>query len=96
MHMARLLPTVPRAQLIWPGPAGWWQRAWGRSIDVQAEHPWKDNLNASYIKTAHRQRRRIHAWTVNHPDDMRRLMALHIDGIFTDDPLTALEILKPK
>ena len=96
MKIARLLPSVPRGQLIWPGPTGGWQRAWGSLIDLQAEHPWKGDITAEYIKNAHARRRRIHAWTVNQPDELRRLQALHVDGIITDDPLTALKIVNPK
>lgn len=94
MHIARLLPEVPRAQLLWPGSAGWWQRLWGRAINVQAEHPWKDDINIESIESAHRHIRRIHAWTVNAPEDMRHLKTIGIDGFFTDDPVRALEIVK--
>jgi glycerophosphoryl diester phosphodiesterase len=96
MNMARLLPSIPRGQCIWPGPIGWWQRAWGSLIDLQAEHPWKGDITAQYVKSVHARRRRIHAWTVNQPDELRRLKALHVDGIFTDDPLTAIETLHPQ
>jgi glycerophosphoryl diester phosphodiesterase len=96
MRMAQLLPPVPRGQLIWPGPGGWWQRAWGTQINVQAEHPWKDDVTAAYVQSAHKRGRRIHVWTVNQPDDLRRLQALEVDGVFTDDPITALDILKPQ
>jgi glycerophosphoryl diester phosphodiesterase len=96
MRTAQLLPVVPRAQLIWPGPLGAWQRTWGRVINIQAEHPWKDDISAETVQAAHRRKRRIHAWTVNTPEDMRRLTTLGLDGFFTDDPLTALEIVNPK
>ena len=96
MRMAQLLPSVPRGQLIWPGPGGWWQRAWGSHINVQAEHPWKDDVNARYAENTHARQRRIHVWTVNQPDEVRRLQTLHIDGIFTDDPLTTIKVLKPQ
>jgi len=96
MRMAQLLPSVPRGQLILPEPGGWWQHAWGSRINIQAEHPWKDNLSARYIENAHAHQRRIHVWTVNQPDDFQRLQALHIDGVFTDDPPTAIEALKPQ
>lgn len=94
--MARLLPSVPRGQLIWPGPTGWWQRAWGSLIDIHAEHPWKDDLTTEYIKNVHARGRRIHVWTVNDPDELRRLQALHVDGIITDDPLTTIATLHPQ
>ncbi len=93
MRAARLLPSVPRAQLLWPGRAGGWQRTWGSLINIQAEHPWKDDISAGYVQNAHQRKRRIHAWTVNHPSDLRRLNALGVDGFFTDDPLTMLEIV---
>ena len=96
MRAASLLPSVPRAQLIWPGRLGSWQRLWGRRINIQAEHPWQGDITAPSVENAHQRGRRIHAWTVNTPDDMRRLSALHIDGIFTDDPLTALAIINRK
>jgi glycerophosphoryl diester phosphodiesterase len=93
MRAARLLPSVPRGQLIWPGSAGAWQRAWSRMINIQAEHPWKDEITAASIQAAHQRGRRVHAWTVNSPEDLRRLKSIGVDGIFTDDPLTALEIV---
>lgn len=93
MQAARLLPNVPRAQLLWPGPAGWWQHIWGRAINVQAEHLWKGDVSAEKIRAAHQRGRRVHVWTVNTPEDMRRLKTLDVDGIFTDDPITALEIV---
>ncbi len=35
---------------------------------------------------------KVHVWTVNKPDDMRRLIELGVDGIMTDDP-AALEVV---
>jgi len=40
----------------------------------------------------HRLKRRIHVWTVNPAEDMRRLFHFGVDGIFTDDPLLAVRI----
>jgi len=92
MNVARLLPQVPRGQLIFPGSAGSWQRAWGRLINIQAEHPFTEDVTQKLVVDAHARGRRIHAWTVNAPDEMRRLKRLGVDGIFSDDPLKALEI----
>lgn len=93
MNAARLLPSAPRGQLIWPGWAGTWQRIWGGLIDIQAEHSWKDDITTHTVKSAHRRGRRVHVWTVNLATDLRRLLACGVDGVFTDDPLVALEIL---
>ena len=35
----------------------------------------------------------IHVWTVNDPDDMRRLIDMGVDGIITDYPDRMFEIL---
>jgi len=94
MNAARLLPKVSRGQLFLGGGAGWWQRAWGRLINVQAEHPDKQDVTAEYVKNAHARGRRVQAYTVNAPEDMRRLRELGVDAIFTDDPLAALENFK--
>jgi glycerophosphoryl diester phosphodiesterase len=94
MNAARLLPRVPRGQLFLGGNSGLWQRAWGRLINVQAEHPWKDDVTADYVKNAHTRGRRVQVYTVNTPEDMRRLRELDVDAIFTDDPLVALENFK--
>ena len=35
----------------------------------------------------------IHAWTVNEPDEMVRVLDMGVDGIITDDPVTLGAIL---
>ena len=92
MKAAGLLPSVPRAQLILEGGAGRWQRIWGRLIDVQAEHPFSADVTSRSVSDAHLRGRRVHVWTVNNIEDMRRLKNLGVDGIFTDDPPKALKI----
>ncbi len=93
MQAARLLAQVPCGQLIFPGRAGWWQRLWGRSLNLQAEHPFTRDVTQKSVADAHARGRRVHVWTVNAPNDIRRLKRLGVDGIFSDDPLKALEII---
>ena len=95
VNAARLLPQVPRGQLVLPGRAGWWQRLWARAGDVQAEHPFTDDVTGQSVADAHARGRRVHVWTVNDPADMRRLKDLGVDGIFSDDPVRALEVFRP-
>lgn len=92
MHAARLLPRVPRGQLILPGATGWWQRLWGSLIDVQAIHPFVADVSQRSVSRAHARGRRVHVWTVNDADQMRRLKGLGVDGIFSDDPPKALKL----
>lgn len=82
----QLLPNVPCGQLSLPGRAGGWQRFSSRFMRLEAEHPYTSDVTAQSVQRAHARGRRVHVWTVNHPDDMRRLRDLGVDGIFTDDP----------
>jgi glycerophosphoryl diester phosphodiesterase len=54
------------------------------------QHPHLSDLTKERIQRAHRNGIRLHTWTVNREEDMRRLMQWGIDGIFTDYPAVAL------
>ena len=90
----RLLPSVPRGQLILKGSSGWWQRAAANFMMLDAEHPFITDVTASLVERAHSKGRRVHVWTVNDPADMHRLRSIGVDGIFTDDPLIGMENFK--
>ncbi|UYO98693.1 glycerophosphodiester phosphodiesterase family protein [Microbacterium sp. M28] len=48
---------------------------------------------ASLVRAAHRVGVEVHVWTVNDPEDMRRLVAAGADGIVTDRADVALKAL---
>ncbi|MCS3842473.1 glycerophosphodiester phosphodiesterase family protein [Microbacterium sp. AK031] len=50
-------------------------------------------LTPSLLRAAHRHGVEVHVWTVNASDDMRRLIALGVDGVVTDRADTALNTL---
>lgn len=55
-----------------------------------------DRLNLStklLINTAHRHNMAVHYWTINDPDEMRRLIELGCDGIITDYPELLIDII---
>lgn len=45
------------------------------------------------IDAAHRHGVEVHVWTVNDPKDMRRLIAMGVDGLVTDRADVALDLL---
>jgi glycerophosphoryl diester phosphodiesterase len=92
----RLLPGVPRGLLAYPGWKGGLQRFIGRFMDLRAEHPFLGDVTAASVVSAHARGRKVFAYTVNDPPEMRRLLELGVDGLFTDDPVQALEILTMK
>ena len=88
---AKLLPQTPRGQLIEGGRTGWWQRLAANFMALQAENPYFEDVTAGMVKRAHARKRRILTWTVDDPAEMRRLRAIGVDAVITDDPLLAKE-----
>jgi glycerophosphoryl diester phosphodiesterase len=50
-------------------------------------------LTRDFVGAAHGRNLRVHAWTVNAEDDMRRLVEVGVDGIITDYPDRLLRVL---
>lgn len=91
---ARIMPEVPRGLLAMPGLLGMWSRSFGFMFgDYQALHPHISNTSREQVQRVHRLKRRVHVWTANSPEEITRLRDWGVDGIFTDDPATALRAL---
>ena len=93
----RFLPDVPRGLLALDGWMGAWARSFGFSFgNYAALHPYLTDVNAQQVSRVHQLKRRIHVWTVNKPEDVARLNSWGVDGIFTDDPQLALQVIGRK
>lgn len=89
----RLLPQVPCGLLAEAGLLGGWARSWGRKISgFEALHPNASSVNARLVTNVHRDGQRLHTYTVNNANEMEKLFALGVDGIFTDNPVLALQV----
>ena len=87
------LPEVPRGLLSFGGLLGAWARSFGFAFGkYQALHPYLKDTTHQQVQRVHRLNRRVHVWTVNAADDMRRLFNWGVDGIFTDDPALAVKL----
>jgi glycerophosphoryl diester phosphodiesterase len=94
IRMRRLLPDTLSGLLVLEGRAGALSRSFvGRWITPKIIHPYKDDVTPAFVERQKRLKRRIHVWTVNDPLEMKRLFELGVDGIFTDDPRLALELI---
>jgi glycerophosphoryl diester phosphodiesterase len=56
--------------------------------DTGATVLWQEQslIDAELVETLHGAGFRIYAWTVNDPEDMRRLLSLRVDGLCTNVP----------
>ncbi|MEW6092937.1 MAG: glycerophosphodiester phosphodiesterase family protein [Chloroflexota bacterium] len=81
-----LLPETPRGLLAWAGWLGFPARTFGWRRDYYALHPHLSNVDAGLVSRLHAAGKRLHVWTVNAEEDMKHMIALGVDGIFTDDP----------
>ena len=87
------LPEVPRGLLAFDGWLGAWARSFGFNFGrYQALHPYLKDVTSQQVQRVHRLNRRIHVWTVNAAEDMRRLFHWGVDAIFTDDPQLAVQV----
>jgi glycerophosphoryl diester phosphodiesterase len=95
LRIHRQLPGVPLGLLARPGSPGNWARGWlGKlMIPYQALHVSIRDVNADLVKRTHDNGRRLHVYTVNRSDQMRHLFNMGVDGIFTDDPNMARQVL---
>ena len=92
----QLMPEVPLGLLASPGILGAPARSWigQRWVNYQALHPAAVDARPGLIQKNHSLGRRVHVYTVNMRQEMIRLFQAGIDGIFTDDPPLAFEVLK--
>jgi glycerophosphoryl diester phosphodiesterase len=50
-------------------------------------------LTKRFLQSAHSRNLKVHVWTVNQVEDMKRLLALGVDGIITDYPDQLISLL---
>ncbi len=90
----KLLPDIPCGLLASKGIKGLPWRTWGLRQGMDALHPFLTDVNETLVSKVKRKGKNINVWTVNDPDEMDRLLALGVDGIFTDDPGLMLDRIK--
>lgn len=92
--MKELLPDAPVALLCLGGPAGMISRSFFlQHVSPAIIHPYLADVDRLYVWWEHRRNRRVHVWTVNAEQDIKHMLAMRVDGIFTDDPQKARKIM---
>jgi glycerophosphoryl diester phosphodiesterase len=94
LRMARsLLPEVPLGLLCMRGKLGSWGRNLGWRGDYFALHPYFTDVDPGLVYRVQAAGKRIHVWTVNPEEDLKRMIGFGIDAVITDDPELALRLL---
>jgi glycerophosphoryl diester phosphodiesterase len=88
-----LAPEIPTALLLEPHHhrryrLGHMAQAFGMAV-----HPARSMVTPLWLDRWHRRGLRVMVWTVNDPEEIRRLCAMGVDGIITDDPGTARAVM---
>jgi len=94
LKIKRILPKVPIALLCLPGKNGAIPRS--RMINRfshEAIHPEYTDVTQGLIRAAHKHNKRVHTYTVNQASDIQNMFNNGVDGIFTDDPILAKQVL---
>jgi glycerophosphoryl diester phosphodiesterase len=65
----------------------------GAALQVPPRHEGVEVVTAQFVADAHRSGVEVHVWTINEPDEMRRLLGLGVDGIMSDFPALAAEVM---
>lgn len=93
----QLLPEVPVGLLALTGVMGALNRSrYFLNLSPKILHPYLADVNSRLVEREHERGRRVHVWTVNEEKDLRRMKELGVDGVFTDDPITTLRVLRGK
>jgi glycerophosphoryl diester phosphodiesterase len=91
----RQLPAIQRGLLTFPHGAGSLMRGpFGRIFPYDALHPYFSDVSAGLIKKMHALGRKVNAWTVDDPAELRRLRDIGVDAIICNDPRAAREVLE--
>lgn len=92
-RIKRLLPQIPIGLLTMRGSFGALARSlFTKTISFQSLHPEKSDVTYKLLNTWQKRNKKIFVYTVNEASEMEKLFRMGVDGIFTDDPLKALEI----
>ncbi len=87
-ELRRALLTAPNMPLLL---ATGWPAAF---VQPHALHPHYSQVDESYVQRAHNCGRQVNAWTVDDPDEMRRLYRMGVDGIITNHPARLRTVLE--
>ncbi|MBN1472692.1 MAG: hypothetical protein JW925_13010 [Syntrophaceae bacterium] len=85
------MPQVPFAPLIAAKPIDY--ACFAQTMKAHAVNPAADFVDWVFVKDAHQRGLKIIVWTVNNPDDIKKMIDMGVDGIISDYPDRVRSIL---
>ena len=70
------------------------QGALGRLFPYDALHPYYADVTPEMVTRLHALGRQVNTWTVDDPEDLRRMQAYGVDGVICNDPAAARAALE--
>ena len=93
-ELRRVEPTARIALLLARrAPARWVERA--RALSAEAVNPELPLVDRAFVERAHSEGLVVYVFTVDPLDEMRRLLELGVDGLFTNVPDRMRELVGP-
>lgn len=94
----QLCPGISLGFLARQGFQGFLSRGWlGRAlVPYDALHPEKSDVTPGLVRTARKLGHKINPFTVNDPRVMAKLISMGVDGLITDDPQLARQVIASK
>jgi glycerophosphoryl diester phosphodiesterase len=90
----RLDPSIARALLVHPGEPAIVRSLFRIAVDHSIYHPHHDMVNRSQLERLKKMGKVVNVWTVNDRRRMMQLKSLGINGIITDYPDIASEVMR--
>lgn len=90
-----LAPEIRTGLLTMPGLLGLPMRGFlGRRYGADDLHPYYRDVSAKMVQTRHQIGQKVNVWTVDAPNDLRRMQSCGVDMIICNDPAHARQILE--
>ncbi|MBW9210212.1 glycerophosphodiester phosphodiesterase [Mumia sp. zg.B21] len=90
-EFGRLLPEVPRGLLVHSTPRQPRLEAWADAVN-----PWHGAVTSAYVRRAQLAGLETNVWTANAPAAILRAADAGVEGIITDRPQRALDLLRTR
>lgn len=90
-RVQRRIPDAKLGLITQPQQAKRW--IW-RFFEYDSLHPHFKDVDPILVSALHARNRKVNAWTVDDPQEIKRLVDLKVDGIITNDPKGAGEVLR--